>query len=259
MRYPEGQFSWVDLMTPDTKSAGDFYTRLFDWRGREMPTPMGPVYTTFLRDGLSVAGMGTMPENLAADGMPPIWTLYLNVASLESTIDRVKKAGGSVLMEPMDVMTQGRMAMIADPSGAAVGLWQPMDHQGAERIDSTGALAWAELQTRDIARAAPFYEQVFGWTWDASDPGGYLVANLETKSGDDKNAAGAMAMPDEVPPMVPSYWAVYFLVEDCDSATDQAVALGGQVFVPGMTMGDMRFSGITDPTGAQFMLLSMHH
>jgi predicted enzyme related to lactoylglutathione lyase len=259
MRYPEGQFSWVDLMTTDTVRAGEFYTSLFDWRAKEMPTPMGPMYTTFLHDGLAVAGMGEMPESLAANGVPPSWTLYLSVANLESVIERVTVAGGRVLMGPQDVMTQGRMAMIADPSGAAVGLWQPMGHQGAELIESPGAMGWTELQTRDIARAAPFYEQVFGWTWDTSDPGGYLVANLAAKAGDDKNIAGAMAMPAEVPPMVPSYWAVYFMVDDCDAATDQAVALGGRVFFPGMNMGDMRFSGITDPTGAQFMLLSTHH
>ena len=258
MRYPEGQFSWVDLMTPDTTRSSDFYTHLFDWRSREMPTPMGPVYTTFLSDGLSVAGMGPLPENRSATGVPPTWTLYVNVSNLESTLDRVKQAGGLVVMEPMDVMTQGRMAIISDPSGASVGLWEPNDHQGAELIEAIGALGWAELRSRDIGRAAPFYEKVFGWTWDSSDPSGYLVGNLEAKPGDDKNVAGAMEMPAGVPPEVPSYWAAYFLVEDCDAATDQAVALGGQVFIPGMDMDDLRFAGITDPSGAQFMLLSMH-
>ncbi len=66
-------------------------------------------------------------------------------------------AGGQVIAPAMDIMSQGRMAMIADPSGAVVGLWQPMDHQGAELFNAPGSLTWNELQTRDLESAMAFY------------------------------------------------------------------------------------------------------
>ena len=85
-------------------------------------------------------------------------------------------------MPAMDVMTQGRMAMIADPSGAVFGVWEPRDHQGAEVFNEPGSLTWNELQTRDLAAAMPFYAEVFGWRWEEMpDSGGYQVAHLDAK------------------------------------------------------------------------------
>ena len=256
MRYPEGQFSWIDLMTPDPVRARDFYCGLFGWDAKDMQTPNGPPYTTFLLHGQVVAGLGTQPPELRAAGIPPTWTSYVNVESLEHAMGRATEAGGSVVMEPMEIPPEGRMALIADPSGAVVGLWQPEEHQGVDVIDTPGAMAWNELQTRDLPRASRFYEAVFGWEWTTPDNSEYLVAVLDAKAGDDKTVAGAMPMPPAVPPQAPSSWAVYFSVADCDASTWLATELGGREFLAPMQMGDMRFSGIIYPSGAMFMLLS---
>jgi predicted enzyme related to lactoylglutathione lyase len=157
-------------------------------------------------------------------------------------------------MPPMDVMTQGRMAMIGDPSGAVLGLWQPMEHQGAEVLGEPGSVAWNELQTRDLVHATAFYATLFDWAWNDYDGSGYLVGNLEAKEDDDKSVAGAMTMPDGVPAEAPSMWLVYFAVGSCDEAVEQAAALGATVFLPPMTMGPGRFAGLTDPAGGMFMV-----
>jgi predicted enzyme related to lactoylglutathione lyase len=86
---------------------------------------------------------------------------------------------------------------------------------------------------------------------------GYKVANLPSKPGEDKSNAGAMSMPDSVPAEVPSYWAVYFAVADCDAAVAAGQDLGGQVFLPAMQMGPSRFAGLSDPTGGMFMVGSI--
>lgn len=167
----------------------------------------------------------------------------------------VEPAGGTVVMAAMDIMTEGRMAMVSDPSGAVVGLWQPRDHQGAEVFHVPGSLTWNELQTRDLAAASAFYAAVLGWRWEPIEGGdGYLVAYLDTKEGDDKSNAGAMTVPDGVPAEVPSYWAVYFAVADCDTSVARAGELGGTVFLPAMSMGPGRYAGITDPTGGMLMV-----
>lgn len=256
VRYPEGQFGWIDLMTTDPERARAFYCGLFGWDAKDMQTPSGPPYTTFLLHGQVVAGMGAQPPDVRAAGIPPTWTSYLSSERLEHTMGRATEAGGAVIMEPMDIPPEGRMALISDPTGAVVGLWEPREHQGVDVLDAPGAMAWNELQTRDLPAALRFYASVFGWTWAESGDTGYRIASLAAKAGDDKAVAGAMTMPSTVPSEAPSTWAAYFAVADCDASTWLATELGGRTFLAPMEMGDMRFSGIIDPSGAMFMLLS---
>ena len=80
-------------------------------------------------------------------------------------------------MEPMDVLTVGRMGMFMDPAGAVFAVWQPRDHIGAGLVNEAGSLVWDELATRDLEAAKPFYERVFGWTYETMemDQGAYTM------------------------------------------------------------------------------------
>lgn len=255
MRYPNGLFGWADLMTRDTATAAQFYDALFGWTHVEQPTPMGPAYTEFFKDGRLVCGMSPMmpgvPEQVSA-----FWNAYVLVEDLDATLDRVLPAHGSVSMPAMDVMNEGRMAMVTDPSGATVGLWEPRDHQGADVFNEPGSMTWNELQSRDVDAALPFYDAVFGWTWRTQDGSDYWVAELPAKQDEDKTNAGAMAMPPGVPDEVSSLWMVYFAVDDCDTSLAAAQELGGQVFLPAMRMDQGTFGGVADPTGGMFFVYS---
>lgn len=254
MRHPHGLFGWIDLTTTDVEASRAFYTALFGWESTDMPTPMGPAYTQFFKDGKLVAGMAPQPPMMAAAGAPSTWNSYVIVDDVDAVCALVTKAGGSVVMPAMDVMTQGRMAMIADPSGAILGFWQPGDHEGAELFNMPGSLVWNELDSRDLEAATAFYAEVLGWRWEPMDDSGYLVAHLDSKQGEDTSNGGAMTMPDMVPAEAPSFWMVYLAVADCDESVSLAESLGGSVFLPAMQMGPGRFAGITDPTGGMFML-----
>lgn len=256
MKHPDGLIGWVDLSTTDVEVARTFYQGLYGWESADMPTPMGPVYTIFSKGGKAVAGMGPQPPGMAEAGAPSTWNTYVIVDDVDDVLKRVEAAGGSALMPAMDVMTQGRMAMIADPTGAVLGLWQPRDMPGAELFNEPGSLTWDELQTRDVATAKSFYSTVFGWRYEAMEgaPLEYYVGNLDAKETESKANCGLMAMPDNVPANVPNFWAVYFAVADCDASVAVAQELGGQVFMPAMDMGPGRFAGINDPTGAMFFL-----
>lgn len=253
MRYPHGLFGWVDLTTTDVERARTFYTQLFGWTSRDLPTPMGPAHTMFAKDGKLVAGMSAQQPDLAAAGVPSLWSSYVLVEDVDAVLATVEPAGGTIVMPAMDVMEQGRLAMLRDPSGAVVGLWQPGTHQGADLFNAPGALTWNELQTRDLAVATAFYAAVLGWRWEAAGDG-YQVAYLDAKEGEDKSNAGAMAMPEGVPPEAPPSWMVYFAVADCDESVVSAQQLGATVFLPAMAMGPGRFAGLVDPTGAMFLL-----
>ncbi len=250
MRLPHGLFGWVDLMTSDVETARQFYEPLLGWTSKDQPTPMGPVYTNFSKDGKRVAGMSPQPPDMAEAGMPSTWNSYVMVDSVDEVVKAAEAAAGAVVMPAMDIMTEGRMAMIADPSGGILGLWQPRDHDGAELFNAAGALSWNELQSRDWESAKAFYNTVFGWRWAPMEGADYVVGHLDSKQGDDTSNCGMMPMPPGVPDQMPSTWMVYFAVADCDSSLATAQELGGRVFLPAMDMGPGRFGGISDPTGA---------
>ncbi len=252
MKLAPGLFGWVDLMTNDVPAAKAFYGGLFGWTSQDMP--MGPdySYTQFYKDGSRVAGLGPMPPG--APDMPVVWSSYVIVEDADAIAAAVPAAGGQVVAEPMTIPDQGRMAMLADPSGAVVGLWQPLGHSGAELFNAPGSLTWNELQSRDIDAATAFYARVFGWVWEPGPDEGYLMGSTPVAGAEPRMNCGAMPMPPGVPEEAPSFWAVYFAVEDCDASLALATELGGTVFLPAMDMGPGRFGGVIDPMGAMFFL-----
>jgi len=248
--YPPNTPSWVDLATPDVEKSKAFYGALFGWDALEGPPEAGG-YTMLQKDGKNVAGAMA----IQMEGQPPAWMTYVNVEDADATIDLVKKAGGMVFVEPMDVMDVGRMAVFADSTGAALGLWQARSHIGADLANEPGAFCWNELQTRDTAAAKTFYKEVFGWGAQTSQGGdGAPMAYTEWKRGED-SIGGMMDMPEMVPAEVPAYWLVYFAVDDCDATTAKAGELGATALVPPMDIEPGRFAVLMDPTGATFAII----
>jgi len=125
-------------------------------------------YTNCTLRGRNVAGMGGDP---APDGMPTVWTTYMAVDDADAAAKRGTGNGGALMMEPMDVMSLGRMAVATDPTGAAFGMWQAVDHIGSSLVNEPGAVTWTELATRDLDAAKRFYSAVFGYGWDDFDTG----------------------------------------------------------------------------------------
>ena len=93
----------------------------------------------------------------------PIWSTYVATDDADLVATRVEAAGGQVVVAPFDVFDQGRMAVFADPAGAAFSVWQPMAMPGAELFNVPGAMCWNELVTPDPEGAKEFYALVFGW------------------------------------------------------------------------------------------------
>src|SRR5579884_1876896 len=117
----EGAPCWVDLTTADPARARDFYTALFGWTAEEPNAEFGG-YFNFLKDGVRIAGcMGKMPGHEA----PDVWSVHLCTPDARRTLRQAQAHGGQVLVEAMDVGDLGTMSVVADPSGAVVGAWQP--------------------------------------------------------------------------------------------------------------------------------------
>ena len=217
-----------------------------------MPTPLGPPYTMYKIDGKNVAGMGPMSPDMQEQGIPPIWTSYVKHEDVDAVVAKAAAAGGTVVMPPMDVMEEGRMALVQDPTGAVFGVWQPKNHIGAQLVNMANTLVWNELQTRDVDAAEKFYDAVFGWEYAVDDTGYGAISN------DKRVQAGMMAIQESWGP-VPPNWSVYFMVEDLDASVAKAQELGGNIMVPPMAAGEMgRFAVVQDPQGGVFTMMQFN-
>jgi uncharacterized protein len=249
-----GTPSWVDLGTPDVEKTVTFYGGLFGW---EIPESENAEETGGYRvassGGKSVAGV--MP--LMQEGQPPVWSTYVSVEDADATAAKVKEAGGAVFAEPMDVMNLGRMAVFADPTGAAIGIWQPKEMKGAELVNEPVSLCWNELNTRDPDAAASFYSAAFGWSAETGDVGGMQYTTFSI--GEGPGVAGMIDLrPLGVPDEVPAHWLAYFAVSDTDAAVAKAAELGGSTMRDPTDIPIGRFAILTDPNGSAFGVIALN-
>lgn len=131
--------------------------------------------------------------------------------------------------------------MLQDPSGAFISVWESSRLPGVQVRNEKGSLDWSELQTRNVAAAKPFYEQVFGWGAKAGETAEGAPPYTEWQL-DGHSVGGAI---EGMSPM--SFWLAYIQVEDVDGAAATARELGGQVIVEPQDFPGGRFAVITDP------------
>ncbi|MGH3072146.1 MAG: VOC family protein [Gaiellaceae bacterium] len=240
---------WIDLYSSDTERAKDFYGRLFGWTAVD-PGPEYGGYFLFQKDGKTVAGC--MANDGSAD-TPDTWTTYLHTDDADRTVEAAKANGAQVYVEPMDVTQNGRFAIVGDPGGAAVGIWQPRDVHGFEIRNEPGAAAWFELHTTAYDASVEFYREAFGW--DAHTMSDEPDFRYTTLGQGDGALAGIMDATGHWPDDSPSAWEVYIQVEDADASVAQAVELGATLEDGPHDSPYGRHAGLTDPTGTRFRLV----
>jgi uncharacterized protein len=251
--YEAGTPSWVEFSSPDLDASIEFYGGLFGWEVPESENPeQTGGYRLAMKNGKPVAGM--MPHQ--QEGQPTAWTTYVSVDDAAATTAAVKEAGGTVIVEPMDVMDLGTMAVFVDPTGAAFGVWQPGLFHGSGLVNEPGAISWDELNTRDLAAAKDFYGAVFGWAFDDQEmDGGETYSMIVLGGGPVGGILDLVAR--KVPEVVPAHWQVYFAVEDTDATIEAAKEAGGGVMMEPIDIPFGRFAILTDPHGASFAVIAL--
>jgi uncharacterized protein len=269
-RYMPGVPCWVDTSQPDPQAAVAFYSGLFGWDFEDAMPPgsAGKYFIARLRGG-DVAAVSSQPES----GPPAaVWNTYVWVESADEAAAKVLANGGRVLMDPFDIMDAGRMAVFADPEGAAFCVWQAKDHKGAQIVNEPGSVNFNGLNTRDPDGAKSFYGAVFGWQplglgggaemWRLPGYGNFLEQNdpglrermASTGAPEGFEDVVATLNPiGEDQPGVPPHWSVTFAVDDADATAAKAAELGGQVVVPPLDAPWVRMTVIADPQGATFI------
>jgi len=248
---PHGHFCWPELATTDIASAKAFYGSIFGWEFVDMPSAMGN-YTIFKLHGLDVAAAYQMGPQ---QHTPPRWNAYVAVKSTDVGAARTVELGGQIIAGPFDVEGIGRMALVQDPGGATIALWQSIKHFGAGIFGEANTLCWTELMTRDPQQATAFYTGLFQWEAEAKDSGGFHYTEWWFNG---TAVGGMMTMEVAASDEVPSHWMSYFAVDDCDAKTEAAKAAGAEVLKPPTDIPDVgRFAVIRDPQGAVFCVIKL--
>jgi predicted enzyme related to lactoylglutathione lyase len=243
---PDGTPTWIDLGIPDLDKAMAFYGAVFGWEFEVGPPETGR-YTQCLLGGRRVAALAQNPDPQASEFW---WNVYLATGDCDATARRIVDAGGTLVVAPMDVLDQGRMAIARDPVGAQFGLWQGRAHVGCEVVNEPGALVRNDLVTPDPEPARAFYATVFGFTLDANeDLPAFDFTFLRRPDG---HEIGGVLGLSEAPS---SSWTTTFEVADSDAVVARAADAGGtsgpvEDFIYG------RMATITDPFGAEFSVIA---
>jgi uncharacterized protein len=244
---------WVDLRTADPAAAAAFYGPILGWDFQKIPIGEEEPYYVALRGGDTAAGLYALTPAQRQRGIGPHWIPYVCVDDADAAAVRAEHAGGRVLLEPTDIGTRARVAVLRDPAGASFAVWQAEDHPGAGATDGPGAAARLELCTRDERAATEFYGDVFGWRPQPAEAGGPCYATFFAGR---EPVAGMLQMDADWGPC-PSHWHVYFIVKDLAEALERARGAGARlVGDPVEAPGVARFALIEDPQGAQCSLIA---
>jgi predicted enzyme related to lactoylglutathione lyase len=114
-------FVHVELNTTDIGKAKSFYSTLFGWQLRD--EEMGNDVTYTMIDVGEGTGGGMMTHPIP--GAPSVWLPYVLVDDINAATEKARSLGAQVVREPMEVPGAGWLAIFLDPTGAALGMWQP--------------------------------------------------------------------------------------------------------------------------------------
>ena len=254
VRHEPGTFCWPELATTDADSAKTLYGGLFGWAFTERPAASGTAYSIARLAGRDVAALCALERSPPVPGARARWNSYAAVASADESSTRAKVLGGTIVGAPFDVGKDGRMAIVKDPQGAALRLWEARAHPGAQIVGEIGTLCWTELLTTDADAAGHFYASLFGWALKKQETGARAYTELWKGP---RPAGGMLEIEKDGGPAEPA-WEVYFRVADCDAAVAKAQALGARVFrEPDDIQKVGRYAFLADREGATFAVIAL--
>ncbi|MCA9690020.1 MAG: VOC family protein [Nannocystaceae bacterium] len=245
----QGHFIWRELMTEDPARAAEFYRALFGWTILE--THAGPegVYRMVQHAGRELGGIvATRPEH---DHPRPHWLSYARVPEVEPICARARKLGGAELIGPTELPGVGRLAVLADPTGAHWAVFAVSRARPLPERPPPGVFCWTQLLTPEVARARAFYGELLRWGVEPAPSPDGLPSVMFRASG--KLHAGALQLPPSA--TATASWLPYVAVAEITAAERRAQSLGAAILrgateLPGLGA----FCVLQDPTGAELAL-----
>jgi len=250
-----GRFVWHEVMTTDPDGAIAFYRKVIGWS--VMPWDADPNYKMFAWSNAPIAGVMLLPEEARQSGAPPHWLTYISVRDVDATLAQATNLGARTYLEPMDVPTVGRLAVLADPQDATFAIFRAENTGHVTDEMTVGDFSWHELATDDWKAAWDFYRALFGWERHdemdlGPDMGTYFMFR---RAGGSRPLGGMFKRPPEIPM---ANWLPYVHVKNADATAANAARNGGRVVNGPMEVpGGDRTAQILDPQGAIFAVHSL--
>ncbi len=249
-----GQFLWHELLTTDPEAGARFYSKVLGWN--HLPYEGDAGYTMLGNAQGPVGGARVVGKDPLADKVGPNWLTYVGVPDLTAAIAAVEGKGGRVIHPVTEVPAGGgRYAVIADPQGAVIGIYQPGGDMSGNSGDPMAApVVWHELTGENVEAALQFYKDIFGWELLNTMPMGGDVGNYSLFGKGKTQMGGAFKRPAHLPPSWPR-WLVYLSVPSITTATKAAQAAGGQLLNgPNQVPGGNWIVQLTDSHGVAVAL-----
>ncbi len=235
------QFVWFEYVSKDAPKAQGFFGELFGWSTKSVPMPDGNYTMIAAPDGTTIGGYFAPPDNSPKAS----WLPYLRVQSAADIATKVKGLGGSIVKPAFKVGDIATMAVVVDPLGAALALWQPTKSEDAPKPQN-GHFVWNELPSKDPEASVKFYSQIGGFTSSKMDMGGMGHYHVLESGGQGRAGIMAQPMPD-----TPHAWLPYVQVASTDQTTDKVKRLGATIVHPPTQIPNVgRFAIFVDAQGA---------
>jgi len=241
-----GRFVWRDLMTRDVAAAKRFYGDLFGWRFEDT-TRGGRPYVVARAGDQPVAGL------VDVSAMPNAgvqWLSFMSVADLDKAAASVRADGGRILVEPR-TLAMARVAVVADPQGAPLGLAELRQAVPDAPQPIAARFFWQEYLARDTNQALAFYRRLAGYESTVTESRLGVEYHVLRQQ---RARAGLFQLPETATDIQPN-WLPYVLIDDPAKLAERAVALGGRVLVaasPERRNGSLVV--VADPGGAALAL-----
>jgi uncharacterized protein len=252
--FPRGRICWTELTTTDPKAAQAFYKATVGWGTQ--PWEMDPSYVMWTARDIPVGGLTALSDEAKRMGVPPGWMMSVAVPDVDASVRQAVSLGARASVEPRDIPTMGRFAVLKDPQGATFALFTSKgDIPGHDGPSKPGEFSWHELATNDPQKAWSFYEQLFGWDkMDAMDMGATGTYQMFGRAG--QMLGGMYNKPREMTGS--PNWLCYALVPDVDSTAKVVQRLGGKIINGPMDVpGGGRIAQCVDPQGVAFAIHSI--
>jgi len=242
-----GKFIWHDLITHDVPAVKRFYGGLFGWTFEGEPGNAS--YTVIRHNGRMIGGIAYSDRKV--DGKPVSqWVALMSVEDVDRGAAQFRTRGGRVYVEPRDFFDRGRLAVVADPQGAALGLVRTTGGDPADRDPDPGDWLWNELWCEDKEVEGRFYAALTGYEVDVHRKVAGKPYTVFTRGGVPR--AGMLVNPFDD---VRSHWISYVRVEDPAAVVAKVEGLGGQVLLkpdPEIRKGTVAI--IEDPSGGDLAI-----
>ncbi len=235
----ENNFVFADLSTYELATAKQFYSAVFNWFYDSSSD-----YSMATHGGNEISGLYETPQKFKEMNMPSFWMSYIQVNSVERTVEQATELGG--IIEVVDLNSPiGKIALIRDPAGAGFTIYEG-DLLNSRYENSKNALVWNELHVSSVAKVAPFYEGIFNWSIKAAGNDTYNVLNgagekISTIRQIDNSIKGKY-----------EYWGVFFAVENVQKTKNIVLQNGGSLIYE-----DENFTALADSFGAFFHIVPL--